>query len=214
MLTVKSTAIFSGIMPSLAQKPRLSVESKKVSYWLEKLHIQRSLQNDAKESSASSTTDFNMAQSVINEQAKNEATKKEADRQVVNDLVKRSNRLIIAISSVFPWSLFPNTIEVEESRVTFKFNQLFSTQSHSVDIKDISNVFIESSLFFSTLQVVSRTYIQNDIKIGSLSKNKAKKVQRIIEGLRTFAEHNINTSNYQTNELISKIEEFHAQQTT
>ena len=57
------------------------------------------------------------------EQTKNEATKKEEDKQTVSDLVKKSNRCIIRISSLFPWTLFPNTIEVEESRVTFIFRQ-------------------------------------------------------------------------------------------
>lgn len=153
--------------------------------------------------------DQDLAQLGINEQTKKKATKHEADMQMVNDLVKMSNRRIISISSQFPWDLFPNTIDVEESRVTFKFSQFFSSQSHSVDVKDISNVFIEFSMFFATLQVVSRTYVQNDIKIGNLNKAKAKKVQRIIEGLRTFATHEINTSNYEIKELVSKIEEFH-----
>lgn len=31
----------------------------------------------------------------------------------------------------------------------------------------------------------------------------------VIEGLRTFAEHNIDTSNYEIKDLIAKIEEFH-----
>lgn len=144
------------------------------------------------------------------EQVKNESTKKEADKQVVDNLVRKSNRCIISISSLFPWDIFPNTINVEESRVTFTFRQFMSSQSHSVDIKDISNVFIESSLFFATLQVVSNTFVQNDVKIGNLSKNEAKKMQMIIEGLRTFVENKIDTSNYEIEELVYKLEELHS----
>lgn len=148
------------------------------------------------------------------ENKKNQATKKELDKQVVDDLVKKSNRVIISISSkIFPWDFFPTTIIVEESRVTFIFRQFLSSQSHSVDIKDISNIFIESSFFLATLQVVSRTYIQNDIKIGNLNRKKAEKMKRIIEGLRTFVEHDIDTSDYEINELIAKIEEFHINKT-
>lgn len=150
-----------------------------------------------------------LTKSGINEHVKNVATKEEDDKQIIDDLVMKSNRSIIRISSLFPWDLFPNTIDVEETRVTFKFRQFLSYQTHSVDIKDISNVFLESSIFFASLQIVSRTYTQNDIKIGNLSKNKAKKVLRIIEGLRTFAEHDLNTSHYKIHELIAKIEEFH-----
>lgn len=156
-----------------------------------------------------STTDQLLKETGKNEQTINEATKKEEDKQTVNDLIRKSNRCIISISSLFPWNFFPNTIEVEESRVTFIFRQFLSSQSHSVDIKDISNVFIQSSLFFGTLQIVSRTFVQNDIKVGYLNRQKAYKVQMVIEGLRTFAENNIDTSNYEISELISKIEEFH-----
>ena len=120
-----------------------------------------------------------------------------------------ANRYSYSISTQFPWNIIPNTIDIEEDRVTFTFRQFLGSQSHSVDIKDISNVFIESSLYSATLQVVSHTYIQNDIKIGHLNRKKAEKARRIIEGLRTFIKHNINTSNYGVLELIAKIEEFH-----
>lgn len=161
----------------------------------------------------SQTTDQVLQEEGKNEQTKNEATKKEEDKQAVSDLIKKSNRRIISISSLFPWSLFPDTIEVEESRVTFIFRQLLSSQSHSVNIKDISNVFIQSSLFFASLQIVSRTFVQNDITIDHLSIRKAHRVQMVIEGLRTFAEHNIDTSSYEIRELIAKIGEFHTNRT-
>jgi hypothetical protein len=148
-----------------------------------------------------------------NEQTRNDATKKEEDRITINELVRKSNRSIISISSLFPWDVFANTIQVEETRVTFIFRQLFSSQAHSVEIKDISNVFIQSSLFFATLQIVSRTFVQNDIFIGHLSVKKARQVKMVIEGLRTFAEHDIDTSNYEIRELIAKIEEFHTNKT-
>jgi hypothetical protein len=146
------------------------------------------------------------------ENTKNQAIKTEEDREAVDQLVKSSNRCIISVSSAFPYNLFPTTINVEEGRITFIFRQFMASQSHSVDIKDISNVFIESSLFFATLQIVSKTYIQNDIKIGNLSKKEAIKARMIIEGLRVFTAHDINTSSYNVNELISKIKEMHASQ--
>lgn len=225
MVNIKSKTIFSKI-PSIFPKDATGdTENKKTGYWLEKLHIQgeevRKDNNRREEQAKIDATnkplqeqqfkknDQNLTQLGINNQTKNAAAKNEADRQTVNDLVRKSSRRVISISSSFPWNFFPDTIDVEESRVTFKFRQFLSSQSHSVEIKDISNVFIESSMFFATLQVVSRTYIQNDIKIGHLNKRKAGQVQRIIEGLRTFSEHKINTSNYEIDELISKIGKFY-----
>jgi hypothetical protein len=222
---IKSTTIFSNMPYVTPDGTERDSENRKLSYWLEKLHTQGEevrIDNNRREEQANRDAtynpsrvqhvekiDHNLTQLGINTHTKNAAAKNESDRQVVNDLVKKSNRNIISISSTFPWNLFSNTIYVEESRVTFKFSQFLSSQSHSVDIKDISNVFIESSMLFSTLQVVSRTFVQNDIKIGNLNKTQALKVKRIIEGLRTFAENKINTSNYEIDELILKIGEFH-----
>lgn len=142
-----------------------------------------------------------------NEHTKNQAEKKAQDKQKLNDLVKKSNRLISSVSSVFPWNIFPNTLEVEEGRVNIITRQFMSSQSHSVDIDDISNVFIESSYFFATLQIISRTYVKNNIKINYLNKTEAVRAKMIVEGLRTFKSNNINTSDYEVDELISKLGE-------
>lgn len=188
-----------------------------VTVWPGKLYSQQEVDDSYQRGKDSLTpkvkniqeTDKSLKKEGKDEQTKIQATKKESDIQSVKDLVKMSNRSIFSISSQFPWNLFPNTIDIEEDRVTFTFRQFLSQQSHSINIKDISNVFLESSLFSATLQVVSHTYIQNDIKIGHLNSKKAEKARRIIEGLRVFAEHNINTSNYGVDDLIAKIEEFH-----
>ena len=143
----------------------------------------------------------------MEQHAQNMRVKVENDKHTLDELMRKSNRSIISISSIFPWNFFPNTIDVEESRVTFIFRQLFASQSHSVDIKDISNVSIESGIFFSTLQVVSRTYTKNDIKIEYLRKKEALQTRKIIEGLRTLAFNEINTSNYEIEDLINKLQE-------
>ncbi|MFC1711511.1 hypothetical protein ACFLZ1_02895 [Patescibacteria group bacterium] len=204
----KFTTIYKNTLPSSDKKN--NNEERKVSYWLEKLHIQKEKKVKVEKAKNSLAKEVGKAlkQEGKDKQTRNQATKKEVDRKRMNDLVQKSNRCIITISSLFPWDFFPNTVAVEESRVTFTFRQFLSSQSHSVEIKDISNVFIESSLFFASLQVVSRTYVQNNIKIGHLSKKKAQKVQMVIEGLRTIIERNINTSNYKIDELIAKIKEF------
>lgn len=204
----KLSTLYKSIFSNSVKKNKDGL--KKGSYWLKKLYKQekKNVQKKNKKKLSFKGTNNILKQEGKDKQIKNHATKKEKDRQKLVDLVKKSNRCIITISSLFPWDLFPNTITVEESRITFTFRQFLSSQSHSVEIKDISNVFIESSLFFSTLRVVSRTYVKNDITIRHLNRKKAQKVQQTIEGLRTFIENNINTSNYEIDELLAKIEEF------
>jgi len=131
------------------------------------------------------------------------------EKNVVAGLVRKSNRILSTISThKFPFDFFPNTINVEEGRVTIITRYFFlSSEVHSVDIKDISNVFINTSPFFAELVIISKTFAMNEIKIKNLRKSEAIFTRRIIEGLRTFESKQIDTSVYTTEELIAKLEE-------
>ena len=122
-------------------------------------------------------------------------------------MLAQSNRIIASASSMFPWDFFPSTINVEETRVTIIHRQLLSSQVHSVDIKSISNVFINTDLFFASITIVSSTFKENSIKIMKLRKHQAILTRRIIEGMRMFVEKDINTSKYSVQELIGQLKE-------
>ena len=134
---------------------------------------------------------------------------KPADTQVVADLVKKSNRILATISSFgFPIKLLADTINIEEGRVTIITRNFFmSSLVHSVDIKDISNIFINTSPFFAQLVIVSKTFTENEIRLKNLRKKEAVIVRRIIEGLRVFDNKQIDTSGYTKQELVTKLEE-------
>lgn len=136
------------------------------------------------------------------------AEKQIADNIIVDNLVKKSNRILVSISShAFPVDFFPNTLVVEEGRVTIVKREFLSSEVHSVDIRNIANVLINTTFFFSQLVIISKTFEENEIKIRNLRTNEAIFVRRMIEGLRTLESKQINTSAYSTQELISKLKE-------
>ncbi|MCJ7804920.1 hypothetical protein MUP35_04290 [Patescibacteria group bacterium] len=134
---------------------------------------------------------------------------KRLDENLVAGLVRKSNRILATISThKFPFDFFPDTINVEEGRITVITRDFFfSSQVHSVDIKDISNIFINTSPFFAQLVIVSKTFKENEIRIKYLRKEEAVFVRRMIEGLRIFENKQIDTSVYTKEELIAKLEE-------
>ncbi len=135
------------------------------------------------------------------------AIDKEADKHEVAMLVKKSNRVLVTISSHrFPFDFFPDTLNIEEGRIAVISRKFFlSSEIHSVDIKDISNIFINTAPFFAELVIVSKTFAKNEIKIKYLWKNEAVYVRRIVEGLRLFEAKNIDTSVYTVTELRDKL---------
>lgn len=131
------------------------------------------------------------------------------DATVVAGLVKKSNRILVSISSHrFPFDFFPSTVNVEEGRVTVIKRQFFMTsQVHSVDVKDISNIFINTAPFFAQLVIVSKTFAENEIKVKGLRKDEAVLARVVVEGLRIFESKQIDTSKYTKEELIAKLQE-------
>lgn len=134
--------------------------------------------------------------------------RKRLENKTVARLVKKSNRILICISShALPIDIFPDTLCVEEGRITIINRHLFSSEVHSVDLNDISNVFINTTFIFSQLVIISKTFEENTIKIRNLRPKEAVFARRIIEGLRVFEDKKIDTSTYTKNELIAKLEE-------
>lgn len=132
-----------------------------------------------------------------------------ADKVLVAELVKKSNRILATIRTHrFPFDFFPDTLNVEEGRVTIINRSFFlSSQVHSVDIKDISNIFVNTAPFFAQLVIVSKTFTRNEIKIKYLRIGEAVMVRRIIEGLRIFNNKQIDTSSYNKEELVAKLKQ-------
>jgi hypothetical protein len=134
--------------------------------------------------------------------------RKRLNNNKVAKLVKKSNRILVSISShALPFDLFPDTLNVEEKRITIINRHLLSSEVHSVDIKNISNILINNSIFFSQLVIISKTFEENEIKIRNLRTKDAVFARRIVEGLRIFENESIDTSGYTEKELVAKLEE-------
>jgi hypothetical protein len=176
-----------------------------VTLWPEKLYTQNEVDDllEKREDSQSFQT------REIEKETQLADKNKRLDKNLVEGLVKKSNRILATISTYgFPFNLFPDTINVEEGRITIiRRNFLFSSRVHSVDIKNISNIFINVAPFFAQLVIVSKTFKENEIRIKYLRKEEAVFARRIIEGLRIFESKQIDTSNYTKKELVAKLEE-------
>ena len=150
-------------------------ESQKASYWFEKLFKQRQkkIEDEKKEklSAKQRTSPSNVysgeIKTKLQDQVAEESEEKGQEEAVkdhfrkigagtheLDDLMAKSNRIIISITSVFPWDFFPDSINVEETRVTVIQRQLFASQVHSVDIKNISNVFLDNDIFLAALTII------------------------------------------------------------
>src|SRR5690349_7656390 len=120
----------TSITPILSHGQDQQFENKKISYWLEKLFNQardkekRDREQTRIQDNTSNKVSFGMKTEQTSEQkgteeaVKSHANKAEKNRQTIEDMVGNSNRILLKVSSVFPWDLFPSSIIVEETRLT------------------------------------------------------------------------------------------------
>lgn len=147
-------------------------------------------------------------ESALEKESKAAESQRRDENRTVESLVRKSNRILVSISShAFPIDLFPSTINIEEGRITIIDRRFLSSEIHSIDIRNISNIFINRTFFFSQLVFISKTYEENEVRVRNLITSEAIYARRIIEGLRIFENKQIDTSHYLTAELISKLEQ-------
>lgn len=132
----------------------------------------------------SQTSPANPVEEGINEALKELVVEEQKGRQKLDDLVEKSNRVLFKTSAVFPFDFFPNEIIIDENKVSIIQREFFwSSRIHSVIIRDISDVYVDTSILFATLVIIDEGFTDREIRIPYLWKNEALEARRIIQGL-------------------------------
>lgn len=134
---------------------------------------------------------------------------KELAKQEVEELPKiealkrMKDRELMRIKTVFPFVFFSDYLIVEENKLTFVWSVFFwSKDIRSILLKDISNVTLETGLFFAKINVIDRYFAKDNMEIEYLPKEKALEARRLIQGLIVSIRENIDYSDIPKHEVI------------
>lgn len=124
-------------------------------------------------------------------------------------IVKRSHEVLMSANTVFPFTIFPDTVTLDRTKVTITRRDFFWTSDVlSIRIEDILNVQASVGPLFGTLTIASRVMSTVDhFKIKRLWRADALRLKHIIQGY-VIAQHNkIDTAHLNTKELIDTLVE-------
>jgi hypothetical protein len=124
-------------------------------------------------------------------------------------IVKRSQEVLMTANTVFPITIFPDTVTVDRTKVTINRRDFFWTSDViSFRIEDILNVSASVGPLFGSLTIASRVMSTVDhFQIKHLWRNDAFRLKHIIQGY-VIAQHNsIDTAHLNTKELIDTLVE-------
>lgn len=148
----------------------------------------------------------------IDGQVQSQVNKKAEDKTVSEDkrldqLVVSSNVPLFKLSSVFPFDFFPNHITIEPSQINIVISAFLSDRRLSFAYDDISDVFVDQTIFFACLKIIDKHFGQNSVEINFLKRNDALRARRIIQGLIVANREKVNLAGMNAGVLLKKIED-------
>lgn len=136
-----------------------------------------------------------------------EISNEDKDTQKLDELVEMCEKPLLKIKTVFPFVLFTNEVIIDIHKVSIIYGNFFaSKQIHSVLVKDISDVVVETTPFFATLKIVDIGYTDNSIDINYLKRSDGNWARRVIQGLVMAHKHGIDLTKVDRKDLTKKLE--------
>lgn len=135
------------------------------------------------------------------------STKKQQSEKDLKKIVSQSHEVLMSASTVFPFSLFPDTITIDRTKVTItRRDFLWSSDVLSIRIEDVLNVQATVGPLFGSLTIASRVMSTVDhFQVRHLWRGDSLRLKQIIQGY-VIAQHNkIDTSHLHKKELIETL---------
>ncbi|MBA3724654.1 MAG: hypothetical protein H0W89_07280 [Candidatus Levybacteria bacterium] len=150
------------------------------------------------------------------EAAKVEAQKREETKQKLQAIAERHDIEILRAKTVFPFSIFPDTLIIDTTKMTIIRKQMFATEHiTTIPIKDVADATVQTALFLATLTVSYMPQASNPMMIKPiedhitcLKREDAIRAKNIIKGILVAHAEDIDIAKLTPEEIINVIEKF------
>lgn len=130
----------------------------------------------------------------------------QTESQDLQKVAADAQEVLITAESVFPFVLFPDTIEVDRVKATITRRLFFRVaEVISVQIEDILNVESDVGPFFGSLNIFTRFFADKPLQINFLSRKDTQAVKEILQGYIIARSKDIDCSSIEKPKLISLL---------
>jgi hypothetical protein len=136
---------------------------------------------------------------------------KEAKREL-KQAIKGSQEVLDSATTVFPFTLFPDTITIDRAKLTITHRKFFNVANvMSIRVEDILNVTADVGPFFGSLKILSRALNPDKPYIVNyLWRDDAIKIKKIMQGYVIAMQKDIDLTPLTTPELAAMLVELGA----
>jgi hypothetical protein len=136
------------------------------------------------------------------------AVNKAKAKDELTTTVSNSQEILVKANSVFPFTLFPDTISIDRTNLTIA-HRIFYKLAVIITIKveDILNVTPNIGPFFGSLRIAT-VFVdpKSPYTINYLRRDDALKINRILQGYKIALQQKLNTSMLNKEELVEMLD--------
>lgn len=157
----------------------------------------------------------------IKQEGKEEAIKKHAkereeNRQRFKTISERQDIELMRTESVFPFTLFTDTLIIDTTKISISKKQLFATEYiTTIPLKDLSDVNVQTVLFLGTLYIkympqATSPGMNNpvEVRIPNLKREDAIRAKNILKGALVAKAEEIDIATFSPDEIEQVLHKF------
>jgi hypothetical protein len=136
------------------------------------------------------------------------AVKKTKANDELAGAVNTSHEILMTAKTVFPFTLFPDTVSIDRTNLTIAHRVFFKIAVIvTIKIEDILNITPNIGPFLGSLRIVT-TFVDNKSPyvVNYLSRADALKINRILLGYKVALEQKIDTDSLSKEELVKLLD--------
>jgi hypothetical protein len=129
--------------------------------------------------------------------------------QELRKAVHNAHEMIFAATTVFPFTLIPDTITIDREKLTIATRIFFRVaEVVSIRIEDILNVTADVGPFFGSIKIYTRFFDPDKpYHINFLWRGDTLKIKRILQGYIVAAQSGIDCSSLPREQLVRVLDE-------
>lgn len=134
-------------------------------------------------------------------------TRAEAESKL-RQAVGGSREVLVSATTVFPFTLFPDTITIDRTKMTIAHRTFFQVaEVSSFNVDDILNVAANVGPFFGSLSITTRFFEGENkpCEVKYLWREDALRIKRILQGYVIAVQKRIDCSHFSRDELVRML---------
>ena len=139
------------------------------------------------------------------------ASQREVEKaeKMLKETVRRTHDVLLSVSTIVPFTIFPDTITIDREKVTLVQRFFFNAATvRSIKLEDVLDVTATAGPFFGSVHLISRgVNPEEGFSVKFLKREDAFRVKRIMNGFIVLVgKEDINLDVIDTDELVAMLE--------